>query len=367
MNHNTVANVPYNKQNELNPLGISGVEFVEYGDHQKKNLDQLFTRMGFAETLAVHGKNIHLYEQGDLHFILNCEANTFAAEFSKKHGPSICSVGFRVFNAQLAFKEAVKRGAHPVEEFSTTTGIIWPFPAVYGIGQSIIYFMDRENTPQLYFNLFQKNSGEIVLNKEGLHEGCGLRAVDHFTNNVPKGDLQKWCNFYSKVFNFKEVRTFDIRGKQTGLYSKVMRSPCGTFSIPINEPTEAKSQIQEYLDEYKGSGIQHLALVCTDIISTLNILKSSSIEFLSPPPKTYYAQLKDRLPNVVEDLTQLQNHAILVDGDPEGYLLQIFTKNVIGPIFYEIIQRKNHFGFGEGNFQALFDAMEQDQRERGYL
>jgi 4-hydroxyphenylpyruvate dioxygenase len=170
-----------------------------------------------------------------------------------------------------------------------------------------------------------------------------------------------------KVFNFREARFFDIRGKKTGLLSKAMRSPCGKFSVPSNEPTEAKSQIQEYLDEYKGSGIQHVAFLTDDIVQTLEALRQSKIEFLAPPPGTYYAQLKDRVPNVVEDVKRLEKHAVLVDGDQDGYLLQIFTKNVIGPIFYEVIQRKGHEGFGDGNFQALFDAIEADQKERGYL
>ncbi|MCB0370498.1 MAG: 4-hydroxyphenylpyruvate dioxygenase, partial [Bdellovibrionales bacterium] len=226
---------------------------------------------------------------------------------------------------------------------------------------SLIYFYDDNNKNLIYQELFRLS---FPLSEP---KGFGMINIDHFTNNVPKGEMQKWCDFYEKTFNFKDVRYFDIKGQKTGLQSRVMRSPCGTFSIPINEPTEGKSQIQEYLEEYKGSGIQHLALLTNDIVHTLESSKSQNLEYLTPPPNTYYEMLKDRLPIVKEDVNQLQQNAILVDGDPEGYLLQIFTKNVIGPIFYEIIQRKNHFGFGEGNFQALFDAIERDQELRGYL
>lgn len=197
--------------------------------------------------------------------------------------------------------------------------------------------------------------------------GLGMKIVDHFTNNVPVGEMQKWCDFYEKVFNFREARYFDIKGKSTGLISKVMRSPCSLFSVPINEPSDSKSQIQEYLDEYKGSGIQHIAMITDDIVPTLENMRKNEMEFLNPPPNTYYGQLKDRLPQVTEDLNRLEKNAILVDGDHDGYLLQIFTKNVIGPVFFEVIQRKGHDGFGNGNFQALFDAIEADQKARGYL
>lgn len=343
-----------------NPLGLGGIEFVEYSGPDEAFLSQLFENMGFKSMASLHGKNIQIFRQGEMSFLLNCEPQTFASEFAQKHGPCICSVGFRVVNAEQAFAEAVKRGARPFLGNDHQKGAT-PFPAVYGIGDSLIYFVDLINAQKLSRELFR------LVPTDSSHEGFGLKCVDHFTNNVPEGELQKWCDFYESVFNFREVRIFNIKGKTTGLYSKVMRSPCGTFSIPINEPKGTKSQIQEYLDEYHGSGIQHLAMISDDIVQTLEVMKSHQVQFLTAPPKTYYAALKDRLPNVLEDVDRLETNAVLVDGDDNGYLLQIFTKNVIGPIFYEIIQRRNHFGFGEGNFQALFDAMEQDQRERGYL
>ncbi len=276
------------------------------------------------------------------------------------HGPSICSTGFMVLDAEKAFATAVERGAKPYKGTDAEKGAT-PFKAVYGIGDSLIYFVDEKIHQKLYNEVFS------IAEADKKPKGVGLLDVDHFTNNVPRGEMQKWCDFYINVFNFRETRYFNIKGNATGLESKVMRSPCGKFSVPINEPTDKKSQIQEYLDEYKGSGIQHLALTTDDIVKTLESMKTSNVQFLSPPPNSYYGMLKERLPNVSEDLGRLEKNAILVDGDHDGYLLQIFTKNIIGPIFYELIQRKNHSGFGEGNFQALFDAIERDQRERGYL
>ncbi len=221
--------------------------------------------------------------------------------------------------------------------------------------------MDQKNSAKLYNEIFK------VSETSRKHTGVGFTEVDHFTNNVPVGEMQKWCDFYTKIFNFRETRFFDIRGAKTGLISKVMRSPCNKFAIPINEPSDTKSQIQEYLDEYKGSGVQHLALLTDNIIQTLENLKGAKLEFLTPPPGSYYEAVPERVPNVRENLNEIKKHAVLVDGDDQGYLLQIFSKNIIGPIFFEIIQRRNHTGFGEGNFQALFDAIERDQRDRGFL
>jgi 4-hydroxyphenylpyruvate dioxygenase len=343
-----------------NPVGLNGVEFVEYSGSDAKYFETLFKKWGFKEVGAMAGKSIKLFRQNDINFILNTEPGTFAVDFAKSHGPSIGSTGFRVKDAQKAFEIAVSRGGKPYKGSEASMGAT-PFPAIYGIGDSLIYFMDAQNSKKLYEQTFK------VKPEDASPKGMGFTIVDHFTNNVPKGEMQKWCDFYTKVFNFRETMYFDIKGKSTGLISKVMRSPDGLFAIPINEPSDGKSQIQEYLDEYKGSGIQHLALLTPDIVTTLEALKNSELEFLSPPPDTYYKMLKDRLPMVSEDLNRLKKNAILVDGDHDGYLLQIFSKNIIGPIFFEVIQRKGHDGFGNGNFQALFDAIEQDQRERGYL
>jgi 4-hydroxyphenylpyruvate dioxygenase len=345
---------------EQNPCGLNGVDFIEYSGPEAKHFENLFTKLGFIELGQVPNKNIKLYRQGDINFILNCEENTFASDFSKEHGPCASATGFRVGNAAKAFETAIARGAKVYDGNEKSRGAT-PYFAIYGIGESLVYFIDENNHKDLYEKQFGVKDNSVR------PTGLGLQYVDHFTNNVPVGEMQKWCDFYEKVFNFREARYFDIKGKSTGLISKVMRSPCSKFSVPINEPKDDKSQIQEYIEEYKGSGIQHIAMITENIIPTIDKLKANQVEFLNAPPTTYYNQLIERLPMVSEDLIKLQKNAILVDGDHDGYLLQIFSKNVIGPIFYEVIQRKGHDGFGEGNFQALFDAIEADQRERGYL
>ena len=349
------------KISEQNPIGLYGVDFIEFVGTDSKHFEDLFTQFGFTELAKTENKKIKLFRQGDINFIVNTEPGTFAAEFCKLHGPAVVSTGLRVVDAQKAFDATIKRGARAYDGNQQSRGVS-PYLAIYGIGDSLVYFIDEKNHRDLYEIQFK-----IKDNSTNMPVGLGLQIVDHFTNNVPRGEMKKWADFYENIFNFKEVRYFDIKGKSTGLLSKAMRSPCGLFSVPINEPTDPKSQIQEYLDQYKGSGIQHIALTTEQIIPTLKNLKANKIEFLNPPPETYYKQLKERLPQVSEDISNLQQQAILVDGDQHGYLLQIFSKNVIGPVFFEVIQRKGHDGFGDGNFQALFDAIEADQKARGYL
>jgi len=340
-----------------NPIGLDGMEFIEYATPHPEKLEQLFFQMGFKKIGEHKHKKVSLYAQGGIHYILNNEDDSFAEHFSAAHGPSACATGFRVKDAEKAFEAAVARGAKPCPASKHHS-----FPAIYGIGNSVVYFIDQYTSSSPY----KVYEPDFNLNTRETIPGVGLFLIDHLTNNVPKGELQTWSDFYEKIFNFHEIRQFDIKGKSTGLYSKAMRSPCGKITIPINEPTGQKSQIQEYLDEYKGSGIQHIALSTDDIVSTVRQLKKNGIEFLDVVD-TYYDRLPSRLPNITEDFDQLQENKILADGDETGYLLQIFSKTVIGPIFYEIIQRKGHAGFGEGNFQALFDAIEEDQRKRGYL
>lgn len=348
------------KITEKNPIGLNGVDFLEYSGPDALALEKLFIQMGFIELAKVAHKNIKLFRQGDINFILNCEPHTFAMKFAEQHGPCVSATGFRVGNASEAFEAAVARGAKVYDGNEASRGAS-PFLAIYGIGDSLIYFIDEKNHKEMYERHFGLKDNSVR------PMGLGFQTVDHFTNNVPKGDMHKWFKFYESVFNFHEIKYFDIKGKSTGLLSQALGSPCGKFAIPINEPSDSKSQIQEYLDEYKGSGIQHIAMTTENIIPTIDQLKSNQVQFLAAPPTTYYTMLKDRLPMVTEDLSRLEKNAILVDGDHEGYLLQIFTKNVIGPVFFEVIQRKGHDGFGNGNFQALFDAIEADQRARGYL
>ena len=342
-----------------NPLGLDGIEFVEYSAPDPQVLEQMFFKFGFQKIGQHKRKAVTLYRQNQVNFIINSEPGTFAAKFTKQHGPAICATGFRAKSAQRAFELAVQRGARPIETKHDPAS--HSFPAIYGIGDSAVYFVDRYRAPVHFDDDFR------YLQPELFPKGKGLTVIDHLTNNVPKGELQKWVDFYKNIFNFHEVRHFDIKGELTGLTSKAMRSPCKKITIPINEPTEGRSQIQEYLDEYSGSGIQHLAMLTGDIIASVKQLKESGVEFLDRAPDTYYEAIPGRVPNVREDLNVVKDLSVLIDGDAGGYLLQIFTKNMIGPIFFEIIQRKNHSGFGDGNFQALFEAIERDQKKRGYL
>ncbi len=334
-----------------NPVGIQGIEFLEYGAKDPEPLRQLFLGLGFYESAKDPKRKISLWRQNDIRWILNAESGTFAARFAEQHGPSAPAMGWRVKNAKAARENAISRGAKPCEKGD------YPLPAVYGIGDSLIYFIDAETS---YESLgFQPIPNARPTDK-------GFIRVDHLTNNVPNGTMGQWTDFYKKIFGFTEVRYFDIKGKKTGLQSFALRSPCGTFCIPINEAKEEKSQINEYLREYKGAGIQHIALLTNDIVPSLKALRDSHIPMLEVDP-SYYEEAFRRVPQVTEDKDTIKKLGVMVDGDPEGYLLQIFTKNAIGPIFFEIIQRKNHQSFGEGNFGALFRTIESDQEKRGTL
>lgn len=341
-----------------NPVGLDGMEFIEYTGPDAQLFKELFNNLGMTAIAKHKTKDVTLYRQNDVNFLLNEDAQGFASEFAKDHGPSVCSTGFRVKDSQKAFETAVERGAKPYNEDEKKT---LPWPAIYGIGDSLVYFIDQ------YGDKGNPYDAEFDYITDDRHpKGFGFLVVDHMTNNVPKGELDRWAKFYEDIFNFREIRFFDIKGSATGLLSRAMRSPCGKITIPINEPTEDKSQIQEYLDEYKGSGIQHIALLSDDICSSVTSTKDKGIPTLDVPD-TYYEVVQDRVPNITEDMNTIKNLRLLADGDDEGYLLQIFTQNMIGPIFYEFIQRKNHWGFGEGNFQALFEAIERDQQRRGVL
>lgn len=342
-----------------NPIGLDGMEFIEYAGPEPQLFTKLFDQLGMVEVADHKAHKLKLFRQNDINFLLNEQPGHFAQDFKDTHGPSVCATGFRVHDAQKAFDEAVARGAKPYKGEKGEKS--FDVPAIYGIGDSLVYFIDQYGDKgSCYDEKFD------YTHKEKSPHGKGFLFVDHMTNNVPKGELDKWAQFYENIFNFKEIRFFDIKGSATGLLSRAMRSPCGKITIPINEPTEEKSQIQEYIDEYKGSGIQHIALLTEDICASVKDVKESGVPTLDVPD-TYYEVLPDRVPNITEDLNTLKNLRLLADGDDEGYLLQIFSQNVIGPIFYEFIQRKNHWGFGEGNFQALFEAIERDQKRRGVL
>jgi 4-hydroxyphenylpyruvate dioxygenase len=344
-----------------NPMGTDGFEFVEYAAPDPELLRRLFASLGFPITARHRSKDVTLHRQGDVNFIINAEPDSFAQRFAKQHGPCVCAMAFRVKNATMALKRAVELGATAVS--SPVGPMELNIPAIEGIGGSLVYLVDRYGDKSIYDVDF------LPVEPTGEFQDAGLTYVDHLTHNVFRGNMDKWAGFYEKLFNFREIRYFDIEGKLTGLISKAMTSPCGKIRIPINESRDDKSQIEEYLREYHGEGIQHIALGTDDIYQTVDRLCSNGVEF-QDTPETYYEGVDARVAGHGEPLEELQKRSILVDGAPtegQGLLLQIFTKNVIGPIFFEIIQRKGNEGFGEGNFQALFESIELDQVRRGVI
>ena len=344
-----------------NPLGTDGFEFVEYTAEDPELLRTLFERLGFPATARHRSKNVTLHQQGDINFIINAERDSFGQRFARTHGPSACAMAFRVKDASYAFRRCVELGATPVE--NRVGPMELQIPAIEGIGGSLIYLVDRYGERTIYDVDFVPIEGAQA------QPSAGLTYIDHLTHNVSRGNMDKWSGFYEKLFNFREIRYFDIEGKSTGLFSRAMTSPCGKIRIPINESQDDKSQIEEYLREYHGEGIQHIALGTDDIFSTVDILRNRGVQF-QETPETYYEGVDARVPGHREKLDELEKRRILIDGNPqqnEGLLLQIFTQNVIGPIFFEIIQRKGNEGFGEGNFKALFESIELDQIRRGVL
>ncbi|MBM75430.1 MAG: 4-hydroxyphenylpyruvate dioxygenase [Proteobacteria bacterium] len=337
-----------------NPIGIRGISFIEFSSDNPSRLDELFLAFGFSRVGQHKDYELDHYRQGDIHFFINREATGFTADFREQHGPSASAMGWVVENPAEAKRIAVQRGARSFDG-DTHFGL----PAIYGIGDSLIFFVPKDSK-----SWFEDS---FVSHKNPFHQkGLGFRYIDHLTNNVYKGTMERWSNFYKQLFGFTEVKYFDINGVKTGLQSYALRSPCGTFCIPINESKDGKSQIQEYLDDYNGPGIQHIALLSDDLLTSLEQLPRDKIETLDIDDG-YYEEVFERVPNVTEDPERIKANQVLVDGDEEGYLLQIFTKNLIGPIFIEMIQRKNHHAFGEGNFGALFRSIEREQQKRGYL
>ncbi len=358
-----------------NPMGTDGFEFIEYAAPDPAAMGALFERMGFAAVAKHRHKNVTLYRQGEINFIINAEADSFAQRFAKLHGPSICAIAFRVDNAKAAYERALSLGAWGY------AGQAGPgelnIPAIKGIGDSIIYLIDRwrgKNGAQegdignigfydVDFEPLPGVSGSAAISPEGY----GLTVIDHLTHNVHKGRMAEWSGLYERLFNFREVRYFDIEGQATGVKSKAMTSPCGKIRIPINEEgNDQKGQIQEYLDSYAGEGVQHIALASTNLYDTVDALQMAGVKLLDTS-ETYYELLPKRIPDLKEPLGELQSRNILVDGAPGELLLQIFSENQLGPIFFEFIQRKGNEGFGEGNFKALFETMELDQMRRGVL
>ncbi|MAR73363.1 MULTISPECIES: 4-hydroxyphenylpyruvate dioxygenase [unclassified Halomonas] len=349
-----------------NPIGTNGFEFVEYSAPDQAGIDalrELFLAMGFTETRRHRSKRVTLFQQEGVNFVLNAEPGSHAAKFAEIHGPGACAMAWKVADARQALSYAIDQGARQVDNpvGAGEVGI----PAVEGIGGSLLYFVDDRVDEQgrtIYDIDFEPIAGTSAQDNS-----VGLKVLDHLTHNVARGQMDPWADFYTRIANFRENRYFDIEGKKTGLHSRAMTAPCGKMHIPINESADDNSQIAEFIREYNGEGIQHLAMATDDIYATVRALKANGIRFLSTPD-TYYEKVNVRVPNHEERVEDLRELSLLIDGGPDqGVLLQIFTETVIGPIFFEIIQRKGNDGFGEGNFKALFESIEEDQIRRGVL
>ncbi len=345
-------------------MGTDGFEFVEYAAPDPEHLRKLFSKMGMPAVAHHRSKDVTLHKQRDINFIINAEPDSFAQEFARAHGPCACAMAFRVKDANYAFNRAVELGATPVAGDPGPMEL--NIPAIEGIGGSRLYLVDRYGDNTIYDIDFVFES-EWQSAAEKLN--TGLTYIDHLTHNVHQGNMDVWAGFYERLFNFRQIRYFDIEGKVTGLFSKAMTSPCGKLRIPLNESQDEQSQIEEYLRDYKGEGIQHIALGTDDIYKTVDQLTANGVD-LQDTNDAYFDMVDERVPGHGEPLEELRKRRILVDGAPEddqGLLLQIFTTNVIGPIFFEIIQRKGNEGFGEGNFKALFESLELDQIRRGVI
>ncbi|WP_425083305.1 4-hydroxyphenylpyruvate dioxygenase [Ruegeria profundi] len=356
-------NAPKSVISPENPAGTDGFEFVEFAHPKPQELRDLFTKMGF-DLVARHKTKplVELWQQGDVTYILNADPESYADKFVAEHGPCAPSMGWRVVDAQKAYEHAVAKGAEPYDSADKTMHV----PAIKGIGGSLIYFIDQ------YYDTSPYNE-EFAWIKESKPRGEGFYYLDHLTHNVYRGNMDKWFKFYGDLFNFREIRFFDIQGKFTGLYSRALTSPCGRIRIPINEDRGETGQIVSYLKKYKGEGIQHIAVGSEDIYASTDAIAENGLKFMPGPNQSYYDMSKDRVTDHDEPLDRMMKHGILIDGEgvvdggETRILLQIFSKTVIGPIFFEFIQRKGDDGFGEGNFQALFESIEREQIESGEI
>ncbi len=347
-----------------NPAGTDGFEFVEFAHPEPEMLRTLFARMGYTRTATHKTKAIELWQQGDITYVLNDEPGSHGRSFVAEHGPCAPAMAWRVVDAEHAFAHAVAQGAEPYDGPGKTMDV----PAIRGIGGSLIYFIDQ------YYEANPYNA-EFDWVSKAHPQGVGFAYLDHLTHNVHKGNMDVWFDFYGRLFNFREIRFFDIEGKYTGLLSRALTSPCGRIRIPINEDRGETGQIVEYLKRYNGEGIQHIAVGTreVEIYDAVDAIAANGIRFMPKPPETYYAGSKERVAGHEEPLDRMAEHGILIDGEgvvdggETRILLQIFSRTVIGPIFFEFIQRKGDDGFGEGNFKALFESIEADQIARGVL
>ena len=355
-------NAPKATITEENPAGTDGFEFVEFSHENPDELRDLFGRMGYTHTATHKTKAIEVWQQGDITYLLNAEPGSFGMRFVEEHGPCAPAMAWRVADAQHAFKHAVANGAEPYE--GDDKSVNWP--AIRGIGGSLIYFTDK------YYETSPYNE-EFDWIADAHPSGVGFYYLDHLTHNVFKGNMDKWFAFYNRLFNFREIRFFDIKGKYTGLFSRALTSPCGRIRIPINEDRGETGQIVAYLKKYNGEGIQHIAVGTEDIYGSTDEIYDRGLRFMPGPNDAYYEQSKTRVADHEEPLDRMKRHGILIDGEgvvdggETRILLQIFSKTVIGPIFFEFIQRKGDDGFGEGNFKALFESIEAEQLATGEL
>jgi 4-hydroxyphenylpyruvate dioxygenase len=350
-----------------NPMGIDGFEFVEYAapEGQAGHLHDYFRKLGFVQVARHTSRPISTYRQGDCTFLINEDADSFAGRFAAQHGPSACGFAIRFRKlAEWVRVQALKNGAEAFDAADELTKAV-AAPVIKGIGGCMLYLVDRYDSE----GTIHDPDYEWLPGAEKMPRGFGLTFIDHLTHNLYVGNMQKWSDYYERLFNFREIRYFDIKGAKTGLLSKAMTAPDGIVRIPLNESSDERSQINEYLRAYNGEGIQHIACFTDDIYATVEQMRAAGVEFLDTPD-TYFDVVDQRIPGHGEDLARLARNKILIDADPETKqrkLLQIFTQNALGPIFFEIIQRKGNEGFGEGNFQALFESIERDQMRRGVL
>jgi 4-hydroxyphenylpyruvate dioxygenase len=348
-----------------NPMGLDGFEFVEFTAPEKGLLEPVFEMMGFTCVARHRTKDVALWRQGAINFISNYEPHSHAWYYAREHGPSACGMAFRVKDATAAYNRALEKGAQPMDV--ETGPMELRLPAIKGIGGAILYLIDRYEEGQSIYDI----DFHWVDGVDRKPQGHGFHTLDHLTHNVYRGRMEYWAKYYENLFNFREIRYFDIKGEYTGLLSKAMTAPDGKIRIPLNEEAKGGGQIEEFLMAYNGEGIQHIAFACDDLITCYDRLKAAGLSFMPAPPDTYYEMLEERLPGHGEPTEALRARGILLDGTTEGgeprLLLQIFSANLLGPVFFEFIQRKQDEGFGEGNFKALFESIERDQLARGVI
>lgn len=349
-----------------NPMGLCGFEFVEFASPTPNVLEPLFEKMGFTLVAKHRSKDVLLYRQDNINFIVNREPKSLAGYFAAEHGPCACALAFRVKDSHKAYNRAIELGAQPID--IPTGPMELRLPAIKGIGGAPLYLIDRFEDGKSVYDI----DFEFIEGIDRHPRGHGFRIVDHLTHNVYKGRMTFWGSFYEQLFNFREIRHFDIKGEYTGLTSRALTAPDGLIRIPLNEESgKTGGQIEEFLMQFNGEGIQHIALLTDDLLASVDSLVQAGIPLMTAPTDSYYEMLDERLPGHGEQVNELQMRGILVDGSTKNgekrLLLQIFSQTLLGPVFFEFIQRKRAEGFGEGNFKALFESLERDQLRRGVL